>query len=80
MSKQRFDKLQNFLHLNDSSNSLSRDDVDYKKLFKVQPVIKSTRANLATIQPEEHNSIDEIIITFKGRTSLKQYIKNKLHK
>lgn len=32
------------------------------------------------IDREEHISIDEFIIPFKGRSVLKQYIKNKPHK
>ena len=29
---------------------------------------------------EEYNSVDELIIPFKGRSSLKQYVRNKPHK
>ncbi|KAJ8927228.1 hypothetical protein NQ314_020350 [Rhamnusium bicolor] len=80
MSRNRFDKLRNFLHLNDNSKMNPHNDPKYNKLFKVRSIIDSVRANFATIEAEEHNCVDEIIIPFKGRSSLKQYIKNKPHK
>ncbi|KAF5281761.1 hypothetical protein FQR65_LT14556 [Abscondita terminalis] len=80
MSRNRFDKLRNFLHLNDNSQLNTRNDPEYDKLFKIRPIIEAIRANLRKIEPEEHNSIDEIIIPFKGRSSLKQFVKNKPHK
>ena len=35
---------------------------------------------MKNVEPEERHSIDEQIIPFKGRSSLKQYNKNKPHK
>lgn len=80
MSRNRFDKLRNYVHLNDNSNMKPRDDTEYDKLFKIRPVIDAVLSNFAAIELEEHISVDEIIIPFKGRSSLKQYIKNKPHK
>lgn len=80
MSRNRFEALKTAFHINDNSNCKSRSDPAYDKLFKVRPLIDQLRENFLTIEPEEHNSIDEIMIPFKKRSSLKQYIKNKPHK
>lgn len=80
MSRNRFEALKTAFHINDNSNCKSRSDPAYDKLFKVRPLIDKLRENFLTIEPEEHNSIDEIMIPFKGRSSLKQYIKIKPHK
>lgn len=66
--------------MNDNTNMLARDNPNYDKLFKVRPFIDALQQNLKKIEPEEYNSIDKIIIPFKGHSSLKQYIKNKPHK
>ncbi|KAJ4445301.1 hypothetical protein ANN_07106 [Periplaneta americana] len=55
----------------------ARNDPNYDKLFKVRPFIDSVKAET---EPEKYNSVDELIIPFKGRSSLKQYVKNKPHK
>ena len=41
-------------------------------MFKVRPIIEKV--------PDEHQSIDEQMIPFKGRIGMKQYIKNMPHK
>jgi len=80
MSRNRFDKLRSYFHVNDNSTAAERGNVLYDKLHKVRPFITSIQKNLNNIEAEEYNSIDEFIIPFKGRSSLKQYIKNKPHK
>ncbi|XP_068084847.1 piggyBac transposable element-derived protein 2-like [Anabrus simplex] len=80
MSRNRFDKLRSYFHVNDNSRMKARTDPDYDKLFKVRPFVDKIRENFGKIEPEEHNVVDELIIPFKGRSSLKQYIKNKPHR
>lgn len=80
MSRNRFDKLRNYLHLNDNTRMKARNEENYDKLFKVRPLIDSLKENFSKIEPEDNNSVDEIMIPFKGRNSLKQYVKNKPHK
>ena len=50
------------------------------KAWKVRPWIDKLQNNLKTLVPSEHQSIDEVMIAFKGRSSLKQYMRNKPHK
>lgn len=80
MARNRFDCLRTYIHFVDNGKLKQRTDPDYDKLFKIRPVLDAIRKNMATLEPEEHNSVDEIIIPFKGRSSIKQYIKNKPHK
>ena len=39
MPRNRFDKLNQYLHLNNNSNALPRKDANYDKLFKVCPLL-----------------------------------------
>lgn len=80
MARNRFEKLRSNLHITNNDNMKNRGDPDYDKLFKVRPLIEALKTNFSKIEPEENNSVDEIMIPFKGNSSLKQYIKSKPHK
>lgn len=80
MSRNRFDKLRNCIHLNNNDNVKPREDINYDKLFKVRPFIDALKSNFSKIEPEENHSVDEMMIPFKGRHTLKQYVQNKPHK
>jgi hypothetical protein len=58
----------------------TRDDQKYDKLFKVRPFVDSVKSSFRETEVEEHNSVAELIVPFKGRSSLKQYVRNKPHK
>ncbi|XP_049780478.1 piggyBac transposable element-derived protein 2-like [Schistocerca cancellata] len=77
MPRNRFDKLRNYLHVNEMKR---REDPDYDKLFKVRPFVDKIKQGFSIIEPEEYHSVDELIIPFKGNSSLKQYVKSKPHK
>jgi len=55
-----------------------RDSPKYDKLFKLRPVLDLLNQlfKLAFSLPQ-YLSIDEMMIAFKGRNSMKQYIQNK---
>lgn len=80
MSRNRFDNLRYYFHINDNAKMLPRSHADHDKLFKVRPFITAVKNNMRKINFEEFSSVDEIIIPFKGRTFMKQYNKNKPHK
>lgn len=80
MSRNRFETLKSNFHINDNTQCKARDHPEYDKLFKVRPLIDKLRENFLKTEPEEHHSVDEIMIPFKGHSSLKQYVKNKPHK
>lgn len=58
----------------------AKDDAAYDWLFKVRPLLDALKESFSKIEPEERHSIDEQMIPLKGRSSLKQYMKNKPHK
>ena len=48
------------------------------KLWKIRPWLTGFRDNCLKVIPDEHNSIDEMMVPFKGKFSgLKQYIRGK---
>ena len=71
MARERFLTILRNLHLNDNSKI---DPSAKDKLYKVRPLVEALNANFQKVkQPEEHLSVDESMIKFKGRSSLKQY-------
>lgn len=80
LSRNRFDCLRTYFHVNDNANMTNAKDKNHDKLFKVRPFIDSVRENMRKIEPDEKCSVDELIIPFKGRSTMKQYVKNKPHK
>lgn len=77
----RFKALLSVLHLNDNSIALPRSHVQFDKLHKVRPILDRLRLNfLKYYNPHRENSIDEAMVGFKGRSSLKQYMPMKLTK
>ena len=73
MSRNRWQAIKTNIHLNDNSTSDQTTD----KLFKLWPFIDSLSNNLQKIPIYEKVCVDEQIIPFKGRHSLKVYVKNK---
>ena len=74
MTLNRFEEIKRFIHFNDNSNK--SDD----RLQKIKPLIEMLRERFNSIPKREHLSIDEQIVPFKGRSSLKQYNPQKPHK
>ena len=49
-------------------------------MWKVRPWIEMHRANLELIRPAQNQSVDEVMVPFKGRSHLKQFMRNKPHR
>ena len=49
-------------------------------MFKIRPLFEHLRKNCVKQIPEVHNSIDERMVPFKGRSFLRRYMLNKPHK
>lgn len=80
MTRNRFRDLMKYFHINDNEKQKQLGDSLYDKLHKVRPLLDSLLQSLQQIVPEEYQSVDEQMIPFKGRSSLKQYIRSKPHK
>ena len=81
MSRTRFKELTRFLHFNDNSKiQQRRDDECYDRYFKISPLVDMVREACLQVEPEQHMSIDEQMIPFKGKNSLRQHIPKKPNK
>ena len=80
-SYHRFRDIFRFLHCNDNSTALPRDNPDHDKLHKIRPVMKLLQESFNECWvPHQQNSVDEGMIPFTGRSSIKQYMKDKPNK
>ncbi len=74
----RFLLLFKFFHLADNTKQVARGQPGYDKLFKLRafmdPLIKSFQAMFV---PNKNLSVDEAMISFKGRLSFHQYLPKK---
>jgi hypothetical protein len=77
-SRDRFLKLMTVLHIVD--NNTATDEQKLDKLWKLRPWLAAMRLHFLEIPPTEFQSIDEIIVPFKGRSGLRVYMPNKPHK
>lgn len=77
ISYKKFADLQKYLHFNDNTKMKKKSEQGYDPLFKVRPILDHVRKNCLKTEPEEHSSVDEVMVPFKGRLEIKQYIKNK---
>jgi len=76
MSRNWFDTTRNYFHMNDNSTMMARDDPEYDTLFTARQFVDSITSSFQETEVEQYNSVDERIIPFKGRRSLKQYVRN----
>lgn len=75
MTCNRYEKLLEMIHFNDNSTMLSREDPQYDKLHKIRPLIEHLNSvNSRVYNPSQTLSVDESMIPFSGRSSIKQYI------
>ena len=75
MPRNRFLDINRYLHLNDNSKIPACESPDMEKLFKLRPFLESLQAKFThCYNPHKEQAIDEAMIKYKGRTSLKQYM------
>lgn len=75
MSSKRFKKLIENIHLNDNKTAVSKDEQGYDKLHKLRPLIDSLNQSFSSsYNHSSFLSVDESMIAFKGRSSMKQYM------
>ena len=75
MPRTRFEKIRQYLHLNDRERMPPRGDRAHGKLYKVRPLLDV----ISNTFREEYNrskfvSIDEAMVKYKGRLGFKQYL------
>ena len=81
MSGRRFELLMRYIHLNDTQKMPPRDNIQYDKLYKIRPLYDLVVSAFKNAYiPNQNISVDESVISFKGRLSWVQYLPNKPHK
>ena len=75
MPRNRFMKLLNNFHVSDNSVAVPRDDPAFDKLRKIRPLLTKMNSLFQQHAVSTYSqSIDEAMIKFKGRSSLRQYM------
>ena len=74
MPRNRFEKIQQYLHLNNQENMLPCEDPNFDKLFKIQPLLDTLSATFR----EEYRLSKFVsvhgMVKYKGRLGFKQYM------
>lgn len=75
ISRDRFFELHRYLHFADNSSLAPPGSPEYDKLGKVKPIIEKLSERFrSTYTPQMNVAVDEAMIPFKGRSTLKQYM------
>jgi len=78
MPMNRFGWLLSHLHFNDNSLQPKRGAKDYDKLYKIRPLLNCLSETFKkAYRPHQNLAVDESMVKFKGRSSMKQYMQNK---
>ena len=74
----RFREISRYLHFVDNDHLAPRGDPAHDRLGKVRPLIDHLSSKFETLyQPSKNVAVDEAMIKFQGRLSLKQYMPKK---
>lgn len=78
MTVNRFGWLLSSLHINNNVLMPKRGETGYDKLYKIRPFLTMIKQNFQTYyNPERVVAVDESMIKFKGRSTIKQYMPKK---
>ncbi|CAG5022271.1 unnamed protein product [Parnassius apollo] len=76
-----FQKITENFHIDNILEESQRDDPSYDKLCKVRPIVDALNETFQqNCSSSQNQSIDESMIKFKGKSSMKQYMPKKLIK
>ena len=74
----RFKVLLQCFHHNDNATAVPRNQAGHDRLHKIRPMITRLRETWRSFyHPPREQSIDEAMVRFKGRSSMKQYVPKK---
>ena len=75
MSVNRFEEIKWFIHF---VNNDDKEDPVRDRYWKIRPIANMLYQTFHdAVSPTEHQSVDEMLVPFKGRSLLKQYLKGK---
>ena len=80
MSRDRFLLVMKFLHLADNSRMVPREQPGHSKIYKVEHVVNTLVNNYkSSYTLNKEISVDQSMISYKGRLSFLQYMPKKPH-
>ena len=75
ISRDRFEEITRYLHFVNSETLPARGEEGFSRLQRIDPMITALKDRFkSTYSPHCQLSVDEAMIPFKGRSSMKQYI------
>ncbi|KAM4588720.1 piggyBac transposable element-derived protein 3-like [Odontesthes bonariensis] len=75
MPVNRFEQILSYMHFVDN---YSLDPANADRFVKIRPVLDALKETFrSALDPEEFQSVDEMMIPYKGRLSIKQYVPKK---
>ena len=78
MKRNRYLHILRCLHFTDNRNEPDRTDENFDRLWKIRDLFDILNATFSKFYNLSKNlAIDEVIVSFKGRVIIKQYIPNK---
>ena len=78
MTRTRYERITRALHFNDNNKAFPYGHDKFDKCFKIRPLLDALNQSFAFAWTlGGHVSVDEGMIGFKGRSYLRQFIKNK---
>ena len=81
MSRDRFSLVMKFIHLNDNTRYIPKGQPGYDALYKIRPFLEPLHANFQSCYTMGREiSVDESMVSYKGRLSFLQYLPNKPNK
>ena len=75
MSRNRFQKTASSLHIRDNLQVTDKERED--KAWKIRRWFNDLNANFSIVSSSEYQCVDEIMVSFKGKSALKQYLPKK---
>lgn len=78
IARNRFEKIASHLHFTDNASVTDAEKTN--KVWKLNPWLSALNASLKTLPQEECSAVDEVMVPFKGRSDIKQFMRNKPHK
>ncbi len=75
ISRDRFEEISRYLHVADNTTLFPPGSLQYDRLGKVRPLLEHLSLKFRSLyNPGKHLSVDEAMIKFQGRSTLKQYM------
>ncbi|KAH8037877.1 hypothetical protein HPB51_018365 [Rhipicephalus microplus] len=77
MTRDRLEEIKQSLHFSNNQEAPDQNDPERDRLYKVRPLLDHLVAKCHEIPKSQKLCVDEQLVPFKGRSSLKQYLPNK---